>query len=188
MKIFAIALFVLMVAAQWFVPVSMVTEVENVKRTGTLFKFKTRPVDPTDPFRGSYITLYYEHDFYETRDSLWQTQNEIYTTVSPNVDGYAVISAVSITKPENGNYIKAKVSNYYDGRLWVDFPFTRFYLEESKAPEAERNYNNRNTEEKSNVYAEVYIKDGSSYLHDVKIEGKSIVDVVRESNNRTTVE
>ena len=45
-------LFVLMVVAQIFVPARMIWKQERMLAKGTEFKFLTRTVDPSDPFRG----------------------------------------------------------------------------------------------------------------------------------------
>ena len=46
-------LFILVALAQLFVPAKMILDREDVLSTGTAFNFKTRPIDPTDPFRAS---------------------------------------------------------------------------------------------------------------------------------------
>ena len=48
-------LFIIVVCAQLFVPSQMIFQQEDVLKTGTAFKFKTQPVDPSDPFKGKYI-------------------------------------------------------------------------------------------------------------------------------------
>ena len=57
-----IILFILVVIAQWFVPMQMITEQEDVIATGKTLKFKTAPIDPYDAFRGKYIFLNFENN------------------------------------------------------------------------------------------------------------------------------
>ncbi|HEY0653046.1 MAG TPA: GDYXXLXY domain-containing protein [Chryseosolibacter sp.] len=189
MKAFYIVLFVLMVAAQWFVPLSMVVESESLRTEGALFRFETQPIDPTDPFRGKYITLRYAASTFETTSTLWHdtdVDTEIYLTVANDSAGFAKVTSASRTKPTGTeHYFKARLVNHYSGKLVTHFPFERFYLEESKAKDAENVYNENNRDEqKSRAYAEVYIKDGKTYLHDVKIDGESLVDIVRKRNDK----
>ena len=57
-------------------------------------------------------------------------------------------------------------------------PFDRFYMEESKAPKAEKVYNAANSDQRKETYALVYIKDGTAVLNDVIIDGQSIATYV----------
>jgi uncharacterized membrane-anchored protein len=46
-----------LIAVQFAVPLSMIRSRENILRNGELFSFKTRPIDPADPFQGRYVWL-----------------------------------------------------------------------------------------------------------------------------------
>jgi uncharacterized membrane-anchored protein len=184
MKIFTITLFVVMAIAQWFVPLAMISEKENAYKQGTAFKFKTQPIDPTDPFRGKYITLLYELSRVKTTKTGWEGVTSAYVIVERDSAGFAAISSVTQNKPDEGNYFVATVDGYYTDHLELTFPFERFYLEESKASSAESVYNDANTPDSSVLsYAVVYIKDGETYLHDVIIGDESIVEIVRKAND-----
>lgn len=52
--------FFLVAVVQLYVPSKMIWDREEVLRTGTEYKFRTAPIDPTDPFRGKYITLRFD--------------------------------------------------------------------------------------------------------------------------------
>ena len=63
----------------------------------------------------------------------------------------------------------------YDGsKLLIEFPFDRFYMEESKAYDAELTYNRTLPDTSQVAYALVNIKNGESVLKDVMINGISI--------------
>jgi uncharacterized membrane-anchored protein len=182
MKIFTITLFVVMAIAQWFVPLAMISQKENTYTQGTAFKFKTQPIDPTDPFRGKYITLRYELSEFKTNKTGWDGVTSAYVIVERDSAGFAAISSVTQNKPEEGNYFVATVDSYYIDNLNLTFPFERFYLEESKASSAENVYNNANRRDSLvPSYAVVYIKNGDTYLHDVIIGDESIVEIVRKA-------
>ena len=53
-------LLLLLVCLQLFVPAKMIYDHEAILNKGKVFKFKTAPVDPSDPIRGKYITLQFE--------------------------------------------------------------------------------------------------------------------------------
>ncbi len=66
----------------------------------------------------------------------------------------------------------------------IEYPFDRFYLEESKAPEAERAYWEANRDTTQVAYALVAVKNGHAALKDVMINNKSVIDVVNELNEK----
>ncbi len=182
-----LVLFALVAVAQLFVPAKMIWDRESVLRTGEEFRFRTQPIDPTDPFRGKYISLFYPEQLVTvstTND--WEWGEKIYVTLQTDSLGFATVENGSKEVPQiNGPYIEATVSNidYEDTtRLWVDLPFDRFYMEESKAYEAEQVYWQAGQDTLVTSYALVSVKDGQAVLKDVFINGTPIADVVR--NNR----
>lgn len=188
MKKILVVAFPLMCLAQWFIPGKMIYDQEATLNHGTVYKFKTQPIDPTDPFRGSYITLNFESSIVVVDDSKeWRRGEEVFVTLKNNSGGFAQIDSISRTIPQGRDYFAAEieyVSDYetpYTVRLTL--PFQRFYLEESKAPEAERLYWEALQNDSSQVaYAVVSIQNGNAALKDVMINDRSIVDIVREAN------
>ena len=71
-----------------------------------------------------------------------------------------------------------------DNRLTVDFPFDRYYMEESKAIEAERTYRESQLDTNQVAYALVSIKDGESVLKDVLIDGVPIREIVLKEREK----
>lgn len=193
MKKLIIVFFALMCLAQWFVPGQMIYDQEKVISEGKIFKFKTAPVDPSDPFRGKYVTLNFEaNSIGIVNPDEWQNAEDVYVSIEES-GGFARISTVSMYEPEGTDYIKAKideVTDYTPYTLRVDYPFERFYVEESKAAEAERLYwrSKRGSTDTSTfdstrvTYALVSVKKGKATLLDVMINDRSITDIVREIN------
>lgn len=182
--------FVLMVAAQWYAPLSMVYDAEKVVDEGTEYKFKTAPVDPSDPFRGKYITLNFEAETYypaDTTEAHLPEQKEIYAVLTRDPAGYATVLQLLESRPPDGlDYMTTEIYYVYRNAdtnepvISLNFPFTRFYMEESKASEAERLFWGRDT---TSVYwAKVSVHNGNTTLTDVMVNDRSIVDVVRELN------
>jgi uncharacterized membrane-anchored protein len=198
MKIIIWIAFAIVVAAQWYVPVTLVTKSEETLTDGEEFKFKTQPVDPTDPFRGKYITLSFEAETVVVRDTvhhLYENGEVVFAAIGLDSAGYAVVDSLFLENPGPVMpwVIKTRVSYAYPSlddnsqSVQVNFPFERFYLEESKASEAERVYWQNNvtmndSTTTSNTYALVRLRDGHAVLVDVMVNDKSIVDVVREMN------
>lgn len=178
-------IFVALALVQLFVPAQMIWGREKVINEGVSYKFKTRPVDPNDPFRGKYIILNYELDAAITKDTLWNRNEDIYIKLSKDSLGFAVISAVSHSKFEiPDDFVKAKVQWYdsNDHEVNFSFEFNRYYMEESKAYDAEQVYvkSLRDSLPENDTYAIVFVKDGEAVLTDVMVNEVSIKDYVEK--------
>ena len=178
-----LAAFILLALVQLYVPAKMILEREKILEKGVEFKFKTAPIDPNDPFRGKYINLQYENNVIEIQnEDEWFSGEDIYVILAKDNNGFAKIKSVSKTKPsEDLLFVKAKVSFISTDdsqKLTVDYPFDRYYMEESKAVEAENLYRKSLTDTSQNVYALVKIKDGEAVLKDVLINDVSIRDIL----------
>ena len=174
-KVFIWILFVLMVAAQIFAPASMVIASEDTLATGQEFKFRTEPVDPTDLFRGRYITLNFSDNSISPKGQTWKETETVYATIGNDDSGFAYITDLSRDRPQNTvSYLTCSVRYSDADNVTLNFPFNRFYMEESKAPEAEKIYNRIGRLPGSRTYALVCIKKGNSVLKDVVIDGVPI--------------
>ncbi|GLU42962.1 GDYXXLXY domain-containing protein [Allomuricauda sp. NBRC 101325] len=182
-----IALFALVVLAQLFVPAKMIWDQEDVIRTGTEYKFKTAPVDPNDPFRGKYITLSFDHNTVEVEKTEdWHQGDEVYAIISNGKDGFAHIDSIAKEKPlKNQDYLKAEIgfSTGISNKVSIDYPFDRFYMEESKAEDAEYTYWSSQRDSTKITYALVSIKNGQAVIKDVMIDGVSIVELVKKEQD-----
>lgn len=188
--------FILVVIAQLLVPIQMIRNQEDILTTGKILKFKTAPIDPYDAFRGKFIYLDFADDKIPVNDDTRKLKyNDDIYVIFRDSSGYALPLSASLSEPNSSSvYIKAKV-NYVDSRaikinksinhrdklhVYIDYPFNRFYMNEHKAPEAEKAYNSANRNLKGNVYAEVAIKNGVGVVRDVFIDGISIKDYVNK--------
>ncbi|HEY9004760.1 GDYXXLXY domain-containing protein [Ohtaekwangia sp.] len=186
MKKILIPAFVAMCLAQWFIPGQMITGQEAILSQGKVYKFRTAPIDPADPFRGKYITLSFEQNHIGVTNSKeWKRDQEVYVWLSDSA-GFAYITKVSMFEPEGTDFVKAKVNRVTDYdryTLWIEYPFERFYLEESKAAGAEQVYREAQIDSAQVAYAVVRVRHGEAAIEDVKINDRSIADVVRELNH-----
>ena len=188
MKKMIMVLFAVMCLAQWIVPGKMVYDSENTIAEGTLYKFKTAPVDPSDPLRGKYITLNFQENFFQFTDSAeWQSGDQIFVTFTTDSAGFAVPEQVYHTKPEAESYLETFVDHVYYYRMTItkcgtNLPFDRFYMEESKAPQAEQLYWKAQRDSAQVVYALVSIGQGQAVLQDVIINDRPIIDIINELN------
>ncbi|MEM1339670.1 MAG: GDYXXLXY domain-containing protein [Bacteroidota bacterium] len=176
--------FLLVALVQLYIPAKMIWEREEVLDSGTAYKFKTAPIDPTDPFRGKYITLSYDENTVEVESEKdWAKGDKIYIHLTVDSNGFAKIKSASKEKPpDRQDHLKVKV-NYVSGNgsntLTIDYPFDRFYMEESKAYDAELTYRKSQRDTSKVTYALVSIKNGEAVLKDVLIDGIPIREIVK---------
>ncbi|MDN3686991.1 GDYXXLXY domain-containing protein [Cyclobacterium jeungdonense] len=178
--------FFLVALVQLYVPAKMIWNREEILNTGTAYKFKTAPVDPNDPFIGKYITLSYDENTFPVPNKQdWKPGEPIYVSLQTDTYGFAKIASISKIKPsDNNDYIKAKVrflSGNDSNMLTIDYPFDRFYMEESKAYDAELAYRQFQRDTSNPTYALVSIKNGEAVLKDVMIGGTSIKEMVKSN-------
>ncbi len=178
-------IFIIIAIAQIFVPIQMTMDNEDVIDSGVAYKFKTRPIDPTDPFRGKYITLRYEINHFNTSDTTYVVGEEIYVYIRNDNKGFAEVHNVSKEPLDvKEDYVKTRVTYYYKGKVSFQLPFNTFYMEETKAYDAEMAYNRANRDSlPNNIYALVYIKEDSAVLKDVYIDDVPIQEFVDTYKN-----
>ncbi len=194
-KYIIIVLFSLVMIVQLYVPVSMIRSSEEILEEGELLLFRTRPVDPYDPFRGKYVTLRYTDDRIYSNDTTWEKYDEVYVTFKSDTNGYSYPDSLYREIPIERTYLKTTVKQAYgrQGRLnvYLNYSFTRLYMNENKALEAEKAFNEanrsnrrwwwrRDTTEQKEAYGAVKIKDGNAVLENVYIDGMTLKEVAEK--------
>ena len=185
MKALSIIAFAAMALAQILVPAKMIWDKEKILDDGTAYKFRCAALDPNDPFRGKYITLRFDQDDFDV-DTLseWERGQVVYVMLGTDEEGFAKIVDLAEHQPlaASDDYVKAEVgwvSNHTDNwQVHIKYPFTKFYMEESKAYEAELAYREAARSGNQTAYALVNIKNGKAVLKDVLINHVPIVEVV----------
>lgn len=176
------AALVVLCLIQIYAPLSMIFAKEDVLRNGTAYRFRIQPVDPTDPFRGKYVTLRFHADKFTIKSrSDWHHDDEIYVLLSTDSSGFAQVDNVLKHAPEQGaDYIKASLSylDYNDTLLaHIAYPFDRYYMDEFKAPEAERRYGSAAADPVQTPYALICVKKGDAVIKDVLVNNVSLKDI-----------
>ena len=155
---------------------------EVALRRGTLHRMAIRAFDPHDPFRGRYLAFAMPNQAaHSTLDKEFD-RSVAYVTLKPGPDGRSVFDTLTAEPPAEGDYLKVSMKWIRSGRF--DPPFSRFYLNEALAPEAEKLLNRalRNENVRSEILFRVY--RGHAALVDLQIDGRSIVELARESARR----
>jgi hypothetical protein len=177
--------FALMVIVQLSVPVKMVMDSNAVVEQGGLYKFKTAPVDPKDPFRGNYVWLRYEAETYPTEGPIDFDRGEaVFALIGEGADGYAEIEQLHRDEPVVANYLKAEVRSVdkVGGTVSLVFPFTKFFMHEEKAEVAERIFFESLRDSTTSTYALISVYQGEGILQDVMIDGTSLRDLAGEED------
>ena len=172
-------LFALMVLAQWYVPGNMIFREENVLAEGTMYKFKTEPIDPSDPFKGKYIVLNYEVNSFKSDTAICNYYDKLYVTLGVDSLGYAKAMKVGLKKPESGDFVIAGCTSFSGGIQYFSLPFDTYYMNEDKALLAEKAVREVQRDSLPTVcYGVVYVLDDRAVQDDVRIDGVSVKDYV----------
>ena len=174
-----LVLLIALALIQYFVPAKMIYDHEIILRKGEYYKFISEPIDPSDPFRGKYMTLdFKERKFRVENTSNWNNNQIIYCQLKNDSAGYAVITDVLTTPPTSGNYFEASVDYVELGDtsyLHLDFPFRKLYVEESKAANTEIEYAKATRDTTSVAYARVAVYNGNAVISNVYINENPII-------------
>lgn len=184
-KLFLLAL-VLVVLAQLLMPVQMIRKWENVLSKGKLYKFQTEPVDPVNPIKGRYVALRFAEDTLRLqKDHGLKYRQDVYLELGLNPRGYAMIRKLH-TKPPAGNiyYLQATVSTIDDwssnktSKIYFTYPFEEYFMDEFKAPKAERIYLDSAMKPEF-TYALVKVYKGGGVIQDLYINNRPVKELVR---------
>lgn len=189
MKTVSATLLLIAIVAQLAVLGTLIRSRELVLRDGEAFRFKTRPIDPADPFQGRYVSLGFDNNFVSAANgetSAARFRETVYVRIEADPDGFARFSGWSLKKPASGAFLKTRCKgerSRWDstGRqsespgIWIDIPFNRYYMDEAKAPRAEAVV--RDAARGSNCWAVVRILNGRAVVEDVIAKGQSLRDI-----------
>lgn len=182
-KTLLLPVFLLVCLVQWLIPSQIIWKKEKVLARGRLYKFRTAPIDPVDPFRGRYIILNFAAgQFTQRGKKTVDIGDKVYAVFGNDPRGFARIDSLSMNKPINADYIKTTVDYiraYEDSSvIFVTLPFNKFYMEESKAPEAETIYGNRSRDTTQSAYALVSVFEGDAVVKNVFVNDTSISEII----------
>lgn len=117
--------------------------------------------------------------------SYWEPDEELNITFGTDSAGFAFAKSASKETPP-GSYLHTTVQYTSSGdpsQVYFNIPFTRFYLEESKAAEAENQYWNAEGDSTQVAYGIVKLGNGNAVLTDVMVNGRSVTGIVAAVNS-----
>ena len=196
-KPLTIICFIVVAAAQWFVTGHMIWKHEEIIKKGKVLRFESAPYDPENPFLGRYVSLNFQPLLYRQNsgknrsvvDFAIKRGQKVFVTLTSNPQGYAQISGLSLNRPATGDYLLIEssfVDQYGKDTTSYGFflPFREFYMEESRAPMAERIYAERLRDSTTRSYATVRIWQGEGLIENVFINDSTLQQIISASSGK----
>jgi uncharacterized membrane-anchored protein len=169
-KYWRLAVFALVGLAQLAVPASLIWKREQTLRHGSVWKFRTAPVDPVDAFRGRYIALQFEAEGQTISPPPdFGYDQMVFVTLRLNSEGFAEIDQVLPSKPTVDDFIEAQLR----GKT-VLLPFDKYWVTERDAPAAEAAYRAQSRRDKQNAFCTVRVFRGDAALEQLYLDGQPL--------------
>jgi uncharacterized membrane-anchored protein len=175
-KHWRLVLFGLVALAQLGVPASLIWRREQTLRHGSIWKFRTAPVDPVDAFRGRYVALEFEAEGQEITPpaGMIDSKTIFFVTLRADAEGFAQIDQVSPTRPSGDEFIEAHLA----GKT-VSLPFDKYWVTERDAPAAEAAYRAQSRREKRNAFVTVRVFRGDAAIEMLYLDNQPLGDYLR---------
>jgi uncharacterized membrane-anchored protein len=174
-KPWRVLVFALVGLAQLAVPASLIWKREQTLRHGTVWKFRTAPVDPVDAFRGRYVALEFEAE----GQTISPPPNlgydaKVFVTLRLNAEGFAEIDQVLPSRPEVDNFIEAQLRG-----VTISLPFDKYWVTERDAPAAEAAYRAQSRRDKQNAFCTVRVFRGDAAVEQLYLDGQPLGEYLR---------
>ena len=175
MKQWRLMVFLFVALAQLAVPASLIWKREQTLRLGSVWRFRTAPVDPVDAFRGRYIALEFEEEARQIAppaDAL--DGRAVFVTLRKTPEGFAEIDRISASAPPGDDFIQVQRHG-----TTVSLPFDKYWLTERDAPAAEAAYAAQSSREKRNAFVTVRVFRGDAALEQLYLDGMLLGEYLR---------
>lgn len=168
------------------VPLYTIFRQEMLLKTGQEFCFKTAPIDPFDAFRGKYVALRLEEgEIMKPPNVNLKPGQKVFAIIEVGSDGFAKISKASLTEPKGSAYLKAYVRYTSGNKLYLHLPIDRYYMDENKAPLAEKLYlRHSSSRDRQDAYVIVALSKGNAVVKKLYVGGKPVEQALQEEMNR----
>ncbi len=165
----------------WFV-VSQIISRERTLKNGALLKFKIRPVNYYDFFRGKYILLNIDNRVEINRISNIHKGKSVYALINKDQDSYSYIQDITNRKPDDHAYIRARVmwiSRKYGADKYIvklKLPFERYYIEEKFINKLKSS--GIKLQSQKNAYITVSSLKGEAVLEELYIDDRPFSEMI----------
>ncbi|HEX4632033.1 MAG TPA: GDYXXLXY domain-containing protein [Chthoniobacterales bacterium] len=177
MKYWRLIVFGLVALVQLAVPGSLIWKREHTLRLGSVWKFRTAPVDPVDAFRGRYVALHFDVETEELKlPPDLEYHYTVFVTFKPSAEGFADIDQVSEKAPARDDFITAELNGSS-----ITLPFDKYWVTERDAPAADAAYQNLSRRGNQNTYVSVRIFRGDAAIEQLYLDNQPLGDYLRQS-------
>ena len=177
-KYYLWAVLIVAIAAQLYFPIHSIVENNDILETGAEYKINiVRPLDPTDPFRGRYVSIFVSITIpNELKDEI-PDSGPYYIRLITGEDGFAELSEVSITPLEGEGVLKLDnpSQSWLEWGNMIQLPFDRYYMREEIAPKAENAYRRQDS-----VYVKLKVKNRKGIIAGLYVDDMRIEDYARQ--------
>ena len=175
MKSWRLIIFALVACAQLAVPGSLIWKREQTLGRGSVWKFRTAPVDPVDVFRGRYVALHFDAETQEiSPPTNTESGDAVFVTLKRNAEGFAEINQVSTAKPGGDDFIAAQLNGNR-----ISLPFDKYWVTERDAPAAEVAYQNLSRRGNQNAFVSVRVFRGDAAIEQLYLDNLPLGDYLR---------
>lgn len=158
--------------------------------TGNKIKLETRPVDPTDLFRGDYVRVNYKAEevniskldkelkdyFRVNNSSFYDKPVVVYSVLEKNENGMDVVEKVVKNQPKKGIYLKGEInyfplnsSNEPDNQVVeINYQLDKFFVPENTGKDLENAISQ--PANKTSAIATIKVRKGHAILDKVEIQ------------------
>jgi uncharacterized membrane-anchored protein len=166
----------------------MIRDHERVLERGTVYKFRTEPIDPRDPFRGEYVILNFEAESgsWPLAEGTGNSGNtHAYGLLGLDSAGFARITALSTEAPAQGEYLSVSFMTWgNDTAERIALPFDRYFLQEGDGAATESmlqpEWDEGEAEEPLPAYAVVRVLNGKAVIEDLVIGDRPLKEWLKE--------
>ncbi len=176
--------FGIVVFAQLAVPAWSIIGHERTLREGRVFKFRTRPVDPADAFRGRYVWLSLEPDAVTVPEvSHWDYNQKAFAVLGTDTNGFVIVQRLDRVQPGDEPAVRVR-TGWRDTRtheIHIQWPgLDRYYMAEDKAPAAETAYRAHSLRTNQTCHVTVRVRGAHAVIENLFIEDQPIHAWLRE--------
>ena len=178
MKYWRLIVFVLLALVQLAVPGSLIWKREQTLRHGSVWKFRTAPVDPVDAFRGRYVALRFDAETQQISPPPNAGYSDtVFITLKQNAEGFAEIDQVSLSRPARDDFMEARLSG-----TTIALPFETYWVTERAASAAEAAYRNLSRRDKQNAFAAIRVFRGDAAIEQLYLDNLPLGEYLRNSS------
>ncbi|MBT3278064.1 MAG: GDYXXLXY domain-containing protein [Phycisphaerales bacterium] len=179
----SLLLFVVVSAVMLTVPGMMIYNSVRAEMVGEEFKFRIAPRDPVDFLRGRYLRLNVQPEQAKAGPGFADGRGSGlgFATLETDDEGYAAVTLVTLAPPKEKPYVRVETRSWYrtdDSEISINFPFSRYYMNENKARVAETWLVKHGADK--TIHVTVRVHNGYAAVVGLYVDGKPIEEVIVE--------